>query len=119
MGVRRPKWQMTVAEGKKFKRLVLADLKTRGVKPNKGGYLATMYDQTVPTEAGQYMVDVRHADEGTIFGRFANVKKGHACVRNSNPHSGKWNFHYGRETASRAFSDWKRQMDRLAQCGDK
>lgn len=115
MGVRRAKWEMTKAQGDKFKRDVLQVLKAHHATRNTG-YMARMYNLRVPTPAGTLLIDTTHVDEGSIFGRFVRPELGRKCVRSSNPYSGKWNFHFGRSEARGAASYFRGAMDRLMVC---
>jgi len=115
MAQRRPKWQMTKTEGGKFARAVLKMLKSAGAKPNTGEF-SSMYNMRVKTGAGELLVDTKRIDEGTVFTRFRNPTKGAKCVGNSNPYSGKWNFHFGRVGGSSAATYFKSSLAHARLC---
>ena len=115
MGVRRAKWEMTKAQGAKFKKDVLQVLRKHHATRNTG-YMASMYNLKVPTPAGTLLIDTTRLDEGNIFGRFKRPELGKRCVLHSNPYSGKWNFHFGRAEARGAASYFRGAMDRLMVC---
>ena len=51
---------------------------------------------------------------GTIFSIFDNPKLAASRLFDVNPHSGKWNFHHGREhRAEVAFENWRRNLEMI------
>ena len=116
MTKRRESWEMTKAEGAKFRKRVLTLLKRHGAAKNTGEW-ASMYNTVVHTPAGDLMLDTKKIETGTVFGRFANVKKGTICSRgDSNPYSGKWNHHFGRRKAVHAGAEFARALDSVTSC---
>lgn len=117
MTTRRPNWAMTKTEGAKFRQSVRDFLKKMGMTPlASGSEWASMYTHAVKTPAGKLFVDMNQVDTGTVFMRFNNPEKGKKCSFRSNPHSGKFNFHYGRVKATDAFSDFKHTLTQVRSC---
>jgi hypothetical protein len=55
-----------------------------------------------------------HVYHGDIFSRFDDPRRAADLGVNSNPHSGKWNFHHDRrDRAVEAFEAWQKQLDRI------
>ncbi len=108
-------WQMNKGERTKLRKKVSAYLSRRGASKTDG-ILGTEF--RLKTPAGALKISMSE-EYGTIFSKFSDPGRGRKCVGASNPYSGKWNFHFGKESAATAFDMWKNQMERLDQCGKR
>lgn len=110
MVMKRHPWQMTKAQGDKFKRQVMKILKEREAIWTGDLY---GYDVRVITSAGGLLVDTGRLETGTILARFEEPERGNAVTGLSNPYTGKWNFHFGRVDAEAAASHFKRELEKI------
>jgi hypothetical protein len=52
------------------------------------------YEWEVETKAGKLYIHVCTEHGPTIYTSFTDEKAGYAATKDSNPYSGKWNFHF-------------------------
>ena len=108
----RRKTKMTKKEMADFNGQVKAFLLAEGatVRPDTGA----MFDFELNTIVGKLRLFLYDGDSGymTVFGRFDDIEAAKKLC-DINPHSGKWNHHYGVVDVDDAVSDFKRKIAAL------
>src|SRR5262245_29140824 len=109
--------QMLKREREKLVRLVREFVLVNGGRYTPEEEIVLSYRVELPTLAGLLRIAV---DGGNIFCRFDDEKTAaHVLAAvgintaRLNPHSGKWNWHFGRETAQEAFGAFVRELEPL------
>src|SRR5262249_55932363 len=109
--------QMLKREREKLVRLVRQYVLDNGGQLRSEDDCLPPYRLELPTLAGLLRLAL---DGGTGFGRFDDEKAAAyvLCLvgintARLNPHSGKWNWHFGRQTAREAFEAFVRELEPL------